>query len=211
MSLKQIKIKRSLPELDGLLDLIEQYKEAAFIAGSFALWMVQEEEMFIPNDVDIWFENGKTLGLFIDSIKITYNDKFAKKLKKITETERAITYKLKTDNPELNIKIQLLKSFYGTPEEVIKQFDIGNCRIVVTSKIDAYSTGSLIHKNKRCLLNPNSNINNPYNTALRMIKYAKRGYTVDLDTIYYLFRSFEKNINKKNDLFDQANHEHGQS
>ena len=211
MSLKQIKIKRSLPELDGLLDLIEQYKEAAFIAGSFALWMVQDEEMFIPNDVDIWFVDTKTLGIFINSIKITYNDKFANKLKKITETERAITYKLETDNPELNIKIQLLKSFYGTPEEVIQQFDIGNCRIVVTSKTDAYSTGILVHKNKHCLLNSNSNINNPYNTALRMIKYAKRGYTVDLDTVYYLFQAFEKNIGIKNDLFNQANHEHGQS
>lgn len=144
----------SLPNFDGKF----------CIAGGSMLSLWLDKPI---NDIDLFFEN---------------ENEFLKCLKYFNEVVGECDYE--TPNAvrfvHKGMKYDLIRKEFGTPNEIISNFDFYNCAIAVT-KDNVYAlshTLESINTNSLMLIGENYKIN-PTSTMKRVVKYAKKGFNVD--------------------------------
>tara|TARA_A100001201_G_scaffold143250_2_gene144119 strand:+ start:4459 stop:5337 length:879 start_codon:yes stop_codon:yes gene_type:complete len=121
-----------------------------YFGGGFAVALMyapREEEnnlLLCKNyysDIDLFFKDQQSLNKAIDLLNAL---RATNKLRKVCETENAITYEFyafleEAPFPEI-YNLQLIKKYIGTPSQILSTFDILNSRILYSHKEDCWYT-----------------------------------------------------------------------
>lgn len=139
-NIKDIIAKTTILDILGDIDF--------YFSGGFAVALMyaprekQNNTILSKNyysDIDLFFKS--TEG-FNEAIQILETLRQTNKLRKVCETENAITYDLFVFADEIPFPemytIQLIKKFTGTPAEILSTFDILNSRILYSHKDDCW-------------------------------------------------------------------------
>lgn len=161
------------------------------VAGGVFTSMLSDTKF---GDIDIFFNTKKDFILAYD---------FFSKFKIINSTNQTVSFK----NDGLTYQMIPRYSFNGdynfaTPQDLIKSFDFDCCKIA-TDGINFYTENNSIEKAKNKIISFDPCKAPPKNTLLRIIKYKKKGFSLesenDFDTL--LFR-FLENPTKENDFYE---------
>ena len=162
------------------LEMLEKFLEGhnGFIAGGCFKDLLSEEKKS-PKDIDIWFRNEKDF------------QKAEKYFEKQYENDDVWSAFYSNDNVRAfwnfkdDIVVELVKKSFGTPKEILDQFDFTLTKFAFFKDEEGYSTyystdffDSLEEKrmtiDDKCLY--------PVKTFERMLKYSRYGYRADKDT-----------------------------
>lgn len=153
------------------------------------------------SDVDLFFSTSEDFAILNNIFELLRS---TQTVRKITETENAVTYMLYTFDQNGGCDganhIQLIKKYTGAPKEILSTFDILNARILYSFKDDlwyadenafsAFASKKISLTNHTPLLNDKDGI---FFQLERLAKYISR-YDLELnnETLYRLI-----NLNKK--------------
>lgn len=174
-----------------------------FIAGGSCAETVKHGKIYVQNDIDMYFENEKQLevaqtklikadwGISMENdVAVTYAPNFLN-----TVNWDEIETELKSD---ISI-IQLIK-LYGTPKEVLNNFDLNKSQIGITSYGKLFTVGEY---NVKIPLKINFN-NFNYQTGTRFMKYSlAKGYLFNSSELVKLIH-YMVNDNKIIDYYDNV-------
>lgn len=145
----------------------------AIIAGGtltsvFSSNQIQDIDVFFPNELN-FTECNKYL---IDSIKGTKCEWSCIK------TKNAITYNVNLNGKKLSI--QLIKRYFGNPQEIIGMFDFTACQAAFDAANKSFTFAPTFLKDlcqKKLVVNVN--YKHPVSMLFRIDKYAKKGFAID--------------------------------
>lgn len=136
-----------------------------FVAGGACRAAFAKEQI---SDLDIYFEDGtafKALNDYLDG-----NDDEKMSVIPILSTLNAETYSVNA------VKVQLIKKIYGTPEDIIKQFDFTVCMCAYIPGKGFVMDEHFIEDIAARMLVFNINAKYPINSMWRVQKFEKKGY-----------------------------------
>lgn len=182
---------------------LENYLEGhkGFIAGGCFKDIFLNQPL---KDIDIFFRSEKD---FIEAIMYySLQDKY----EHVYENENAVSY----INKETDIRIELIKRIYGSPEYVLSQFDFSIAKFAVVQNDDPlfgeilpsyynlYAPTFFEDLTQR-KINIDHGIVNPLQTFDRMLRYTCYGFRIDQDSKQKLLENIcrmpEINIDDLND------------
>lgn len=150
-----------------------------FLAGGSLRTLIQEEEVA---DFDLFFKPdvGDIFGDLTPETEVPYNRR-VNEIKSILKKEKydcvfacplgsMFTYK------KGNIKVQLILLSFGTPEEIINQFDISAGQAAFDG-VNFYCSTNFVRNIKSKMLTLES-VTYPVATIKRLSKYEKKGYNI---------------------------------
>jgi hypothetical protein len=149
-----------------------------------------------PSDFDFYFSD-------VESINLTH--KFILQLKNldpkyITSDQTVTTISLQP-NFQSKIYFDLISRDFGkSPEDSINNFDFVCCALAIDNKNKVYWHKDAledIEKKRLTILNPSNTVS----TLLRIQKYVKKGYSIDLENAKKLLDSHDKNSEFMNNEF----------
>ena len=162
------------------LEMLEKFLEGhnGFIAGGCFKDLLSEEKKS-PKDIDIWFRNEKDFQEAEKYFEKHYEDDDVWSAFYSNDNVRAF-WNMKDD-----IVVELVKKAFGTPREILDQFDFTLTKFAFYKDEEGYSTyystdffDALEEKrmtiDDKCLY--------PVKTFERMLKYSRYGYRADKDT-----------------------------
>jgi len=162
------------------LEMLEKFLEGhnGFIAGGCFKDLLSEEKKS-PKDIDIWFRNEKDFQEAEKYFEKQYEDDDVWSAFYSNDNVRAF-WDFKND-----IVVELVKKAFGTPKEILNQFDFTLTKFAFFKDEEGYSTyystdffDALEEKrmtiDDKCLY--------PVKTFERMLKYSRYGYRADKDT-----------------------------
>lgn len=123
-----------------------------YFTGGFAVALLyapreQDDNLLLSNnyysDIDLFFKDKQNLE---NAISILDSLRSTRKLRKVCETENAITYEFYAFLDDLTFpqiyNLQLIKKYTGTPNQILSTFDILNTRILYSHKEDCWYSDS---------------------------------------------------------------------
>jgi hypothetical protein len=133
------------------------------------------------SDFDLFFASEAQLQSFKDTLNTPWRT-----TKVISENELNVTLEVTltptVDAPQSKpFKLQLIKFYFGSPEEVLEWFDYTNCQFLTdgnTLMVGQYTLYDIGRKQLRV-----NNVHHALSTVRRMLKYAKQGYSICDGTI----------------------------
>jgi len=142
-------------------------KEQAYITGGCIPSMLMGE---FVNDIDVYFRKDPKLAI--------KKSNFTEKTKPISDTENALTFEFKRG--EHTYIIQLIKGFYGSPQGITDSFDWAHIRSYydVKKKILVVPPETYRLITDKELIYTGSDY--PLSSLLRIRKYMKKGWTMDI-------------------------------
>jgi hypothetical protein len=155
----------------GLLSKLKLSSHGAVIAGGAAARFYQKKNIE-HEDVDIWFETEEYFKFYKDNIK-----NFVDSVLNTMNTANAVTYDVIICKKQY--KIQLIKRFYPTTEELLDSFDISVCQVATDG--EQWFLGQHFAKD---LKNHKLRVVKYHSTLLkRLFKYWSYGYQPDDETL----------------------------
>ena len=156
------------------------FKTNGFVAGGCFKNIFKKETI---KDIDIFFENEKDLN---EAVKVYEEDEY--KIKRY-ENDKCIAYR----DTNTNMNIELVRSIYGTMEEILEYFDFTIVKFAYRKVTTGYNEEDeeweyehqLLHHEhffrhllqKRVVIDYGENdIPYPYSTFERMFRYQSYGY-----------------------------------
>lgn len=169
-----IKEKLNFQLNDIALEILNVIQGMGYLAGGAIKDLYLKQDL--PIDYDIFL------------LDIYYNSKVIQQLKDIgyqIEKESSCAVTLRRDN----IIVQIVKIWKGIPEKVLSYFDFSICRIA-TDGINLWKDENFEKdiKDKKLIINK---CQRPYQQMLRIIKYLKKGYNIDLKEIIKVFHAYK--------------------
>lgn len=165
----------------GLLTYLKLQLHGAVIAGGAAARFYQKKKIE-HEDVDIWFETEENFKHYKDNI-----NKFVDSVLSVIDTDNAITYTVIICQKEY--RIQLIKRFYPTIEELLDSFDISVCQVATDG--DRWFLGRHFakdlkdHKLRIVKYHPN--------ILKRLFKYWSYGFHPDDETLRQILSNSDIN------------------
>lgn len=163
---EQAVVKRGYSVLAELWPIARPH--GAFIAGGFARWMLSNADIPVPaGDVDLFVPSGDPCGLVEDLQRRGYVMR--------TETDNAYTFEPRNDL----FNVQVIKPDWTRPtvEATLDAFDFTVVQAAVLFPARGVVSEQFHADEQRRALRLVT-INDPVRTLLRMVKYARRGYTL---------------------------------
>lgn len=180
--------REKLPQQITKIRFLDLYMENhnGFIAGGCFKNIFNNEKM---KDVDIFFENENDFNSAVEYYKGNEDYIFS------YENKNTISYK----NKKTNIRIELIRNTYGTPEEILSKFDFsitkfsyckrdnsdGGIEYYCYYHVDFFEDLSL----KKLVLEPN--ILFPVSTFERSLRYSRYGYGLCKESKINLINSLQ--------------------
>jgi len=204
--IKEIKKRRAyewrIPkQAKDILDMIEGM---GFIAGGYAAWYANSRYSSNPSDIDVfslenrfeYYPPEEPDEVFTPESLIIYN-----LLELDYEQEKDLPNAIQYKPPEEGmLKVQYVKPFqnnwmktFGTPEEVLSQFDFTVAMVALEKVNDEYYIyyhEDFVKHNKKHRLYIN-HINCPIAVSMRVMKYIKKGYYIGPKELIKLFIEWE--------------------
>lgn len=151
------------------------------LSGGYLIhkFIYYDKEYNYNKDIDLFFESRDDF----DSIDAILRQHVLEDQSNIYITENAHTYSICV-NPELILKIQLIKSYFGNNEFILNEFDLHNCQIAL---------------NQDGILTINKNFNQLYNQKRISINEKKVIYNfnkIGKDYLFSISRRILKYMNK---------------
>jgi hypothetical protein len=147
-----------------------QFSAGSFLAGGFLTSIFTGAEI---KDIDIFFESEDAMTKFM--LLNLNKDQLAN----LISTDNAVTYRI-TLSPEKSYTIQLITRIYGTPQQIIDQFDFTVCMCAYTPQDDGkfiMNPNFILHLAERTLCF-NGKAKYPIATLVRTKKYIEKGYSL---------------------------------
>lgn len=169
----------AIDELCELLnnDLADIVRTRTYVAGGAIVSLVLGQ---VPNDYDVFISDERSAEVLRTGIKhtaITTNSKLAPWIKAITAN--GITIKLPSDKV-----IQIVTRFYGPPSRVFETFDFTHCRCYYKYSNEDLSYDRNLILSKKLIYDGVDKF--PVNSIKRMIRFVRRGYDIDNESILTL-------------------------
>ncbi len=162
-----------------IVNMIEpKLDQGPWIAGgAVRLWYLGQNVG--DHDIDIWFRDAEQVAECIRRIK----DKCPYTASIHYKSSNAITFIITDSDQNHKWKLQLIiKNFYSTPEEIIKNFDFSCTKLVTDGHKVLFGETTLPDINNRTL-----KIDRLQKDVIRrMVKYVAYGYTPTLESIEFL-------------------------
>lgn len=192
--------KEKLPQQINKIRFLDLYMSHhnGFIAGGCFKNIFNNEKI---KDVDIFFENETDFDLAVEHYKDNNGYVFS------YENKNTVSYK----NKKTNIRIELIRNTYGTPEEILSKFDFSITKFAYCKRdnndggteyycfyhVDFFDDLSL----KKLVLEPN--ILFPISTFERSLRYSRYGYGLCKESKINLINSLQgQNVNNvSNELY----------
>lgn len=160
---KYLDVSRKLSKLVRKLYLKPLFRKTeAMICGGAVLSTFTGQRI---SDIDIFFKDELVLNKFKEELSLFDGCEL------IMDDEYCSLLKFKTK------KIQLIKRFYGTPQEILSKFDFTICQVCYVPKTDTFYLHRNFHahvEEKQIVMNPNMPF--PLATINRVAKYISKGY-----------------------------------
>jgi hypothetical protein len=102
----------------------------------------------------------------------------------IVEDEKHIKIKNK------KYSIDLIRTVFGNPEEIISKFDFSVCMFALDSEYFYYEENSFIDLSKKQIMI--NTITYPASTLLRLLKYTRKGYRICNNELYKVLKSINE-------------------
>jgi len=161
-------IRKKLEKVPDLLKLLE--KNDVILAGGAITSIFSEQPI---RDFDLYFG---------DKDKITTVCKwFDKKMHRITQTARAVSYEYIRKKEKIYLKFQLITipDTYDGHDNIFRRFDFTICMGAYYFECDKFAFHPEFFKHlaqRKLFFNPNTLY--PINSLIRVKKYLARGYTI---------------------------------
>lgn len=163
---EQAAVKRGYSVLKELWPIARPH--GAFIAGGFARWMLSKADDPVPaGDVDLFVPSGDPCGLVEDLQRRGYSLR--------AETDNAYTFEPRNDL----FNVQVIKPDWTRPtvEATLDDFDFTIVQAAVLFPARGVVSEQFHADEQRRVLRLVT-INDPVRVLLRLMKYARRGYTL---------------------------------
>jgi len=187
---KTIPIKRGFTEISKLFDIITPFN--CYICGGYARYCLSPQRNPTPtSDVDIYAETQEAF----DGVKEAFEER---QFDIIHKNDVSIVYMPVGDDfiacPKINLIVpreEFRVKTVGSIEEVLNNFDFTICRAGITSPTEGVvdedfltheSTQKLVIKNIHC----------PVSSAMRFMKYYKKGYFTRPMQVLKLFQDWDE-------------------
>ena len=145
-------------------EVIEMFRNHSIIAGGCIVSLLRDEAV---NDYDIFFDSKEAVNIVSTHFHTmgTYLSLSAPDYAPVHTSPNAIS--LKGD-------VQIIKKFYGNPEEVVEEFDFKHCQgYFYEGELNMYVSTELAIQNKKLLYTQSDY---PINSLLRAFKFVKDGW-----------------------------------